>query len=1094
MSSLRSVNRSVQLDLYRRAERVLLSQARPHWLGTRRGLKRIVRRYVRRYGEAAGLRTLLLSGARAAAAALFLLQMYAAPADATVTPSFEQVGLGLRSTGSFRAPAFADMDGDGDLDLISGTHGVGFKYLENTGSSSNPAFAAESDNPFGLNNFAQYNTPAFVDLDNDGDLDLMNGWRGGDFQYFANTGSSSNPAFAAITENPFGLTDIGNYASPAFADMDGDGDLDLLAGEQGGNFKYFANTGNASNPAFLFVSDNPFGLTGVPNLSSPAFADLDGDGDLDLMTERGAGGTFTYFENTGSSSNPAFALVSDNPFGLKDTGSGPHGSAFADLDGDGDLDLVAGGPGGLAHFENTGNSSNPAFALDPLGLSTDDPGGETHPAFADLDNDGDLDMMIGDRSGDFYYFENTGSASNPAFALPSENPFGLTYIGDGPAGRASPTFADLDGDGDLDLLSGHEYGNFVYFENTGSASNPVFGDLGGDDDDDDFAPSPFAPVTNPFGLTDIGDRSSPAFADLDGDGDLDLLSGDYYGNFHYFENTGTSSNPAFAPVSENPFGLTGVEYYGTPTFADLDGDGDLDLLSGDYYGNFHYFENTGSFSNPAFAAVATNPFGLKNIGEDSAPAFADLDGDGDQDLLSGENNGDFFYFENTSPPFVPPVPVVLTLGDDFGAPGDTLRIDATLTNPTSSPVGGLQFTTLLDNPSAAHFTGLEDTTGNAGFSVFTNTVNDSTRIVILSTSGAVIQPGTDIHLATLVYALDPTAALGSTNGLTPAGPEIGDSLGVTLLWSRVNGALQTGIRGDVDLDGRVAIFDLIQLVRIIIGRDAAPVDGSTAFNIADANGIDGIDVADVIAQANTILGITPPTKVISGAPVTVSLGAIQMTPDGRSVIPVYLSDPGSIAGAQGILQFDPSAMEIGTPQLATPRDGLNVDSFVKDGTLRFVVYDTRADGRIAQPDGPMLLIPVTGVTGEDVSVTLSGVRLANHSAQSIPVTAGDMTVSLSSKAGVPQSFGLRDAAPNPFNPATTIAYDVPQQAHIRLTVYNLLGQEVIRLVDQAQTPGRYTVTWNGRNTQDLGVASGIYMYRMSSDTGYSETKRMTLLK
>ena len=94
----------------------------------------------------------------------------------------------------------------------------------------------------------------------------------------------------------------------------------------------------------------------------------------------------------------------------------------------------------------------------------------------------------------------------------------------------------------------------------------------------------------------------------------------------------------------------------------------------------------------------------------------------------------------------------------------------------------------------------------------------------------------------------------------------------------------------------------------------------------------------------------------------------------------------------------------------------------------------------------------------------------------------------------PETFALRANYPNPFNPSTTIAYDVPQQGHIQLIVYNLLGQEVTRLVDQAQAPGRYTATWNGRNTHGLGVASGIYLFRMTSSTGFTQTRRMVLLK
>ena len=1079
MSPLRSVNRTTRLDLYRRAEKVLLSEARPYWLGTRPGLKRIVRRYVRRYGEASGLRVLLRSGALTAATALFLLQLYAMPmkAQAASTPVFSAPNLtnafGLDDVGDYSSPAFADLDGDGDLDMIGGNSDGYLVYFENTGSSSAPAFAAAIENPFGLDDVGDYSSPAFADLDGDGDLDLISGNSDGYLVYFENTGSSSAPAFAAAIENPFGLTYVENRSSPTFADLNGDGDFDLISGQDNGDLIYFENTGSSSAPAFATAIENPFGLVDIGDYSSPVFADLNGDGDLDLISGDGEG-DFYYLENTGSSSAPAFAAAVPNSFGLANIGDYSI-PAFTDLDGDGDLDLIGGERDGtFTYIENTGSSNAPAFVVptpNPFGFA--DVGSYSFPAFVDLDGDGDIDLIIGERYGNFLYFENTDSSSGPAFAASSTNPFGLGNIGQF---FSSPAFVDLDGDDDLDLISGGTHGNFIYFENTGSSSAPAF----------------TSAIENPFGFADVGSNSIPVFADLDGDSDLDLISGEAYGNFFYLENTGSSSAPAFAPATTDPFGFTDVGRWSSPAFADLDNDGDLDMISGNTDGNFIYFENTGSSSAPAFASVTTNPFGFADIGSRSVPTFADLDGDADLDVLSGGAYGNFYYFENTT---IPPVPVVMALDSAFGAPGDTLRINALLTNENTDPVGGLQIVAILGDPSVAHFVGLEDTTGISGFTVSTNTANDSTRILLFSGSGAVIQPGTDIHVATLLYALDPVAALGSTIDLTSADLQIADSFGLARGSSAVNGQLQIGIRGDVTLDARVTVLDLIKLVRFILGKDAAPADGSTAFNIADADGNAGIDVADVITQVNSILGIIPgPTKVITGAPVTVSLGAVQVTPDGRSVIPVYLSDPGSIVGAQGILQFDSTAVGIGTPQLAAPRDGLYVDSFVKDGTLRFVVYDTRADGRIAQPDAPMLLIPVTGVTNEQVSVMLSGVRLANRSAQSIQVTTGNMTVSLSSKVGIPLSFGLRNAAPNPFNPSTAIAYHVPQQAHITLTVYNLLGQEVVRLVDSEQAPGRYQAVWHGTNAQGQAVASGVYLYRMTADTGFTRAHRMTLVK
>ena len=111
-------------------------------------------------------------------------------------------------------------------------------------------------------------------------------------------------------------------------------------------------------------------------------------------------------------------------------------------------------------------------------------------------------------------------------------------------------------------------------------------------------------------------------------------------------------------------------------------------------------------------------------------------------------------------------------------------------------------------------------------------------------------------------------------------------------------------------------------------------------------------------------------------------------------------------------------------------------------------------------------------------------------AHRVPVTIGTPVKA----AALPTAFSLSANRPNPFNPATQIAYEVPQQAHITLAVYNVLGQEVVRLVDREQQAGRYTVTWDGRNTQGQGVSSGVYLYRLTSSTGFVESRRMVLLK
>lgn len=98
------------------------------------------------------------------------------------------------------------------------------------------------------------------------------------------------------------------------------------------------------------------------------------------------------------------------------------------------------------------------------------------------------------------------------------------------------------------------------------------------------------------------------------------------------------------------------------------------------------------------------------------------------------------------------------------------------------------------------------------------------------------------------------------------------------------------------------------------------------------------------------------------------------------------------------------------------------------------------------------------------------------------------------EVSIPSAFELVNNHPNPFNPSTSISYDVPQQAHITLVVYIALGQEVVRLVDEFKQPGRYIAIWQGRNLNGIGVSSGVYFYRLSTSTGFVKSKRMTLLK
>ena len=186
---------------------------------------------------------------------------------------------------------------------------------------------------------------------------------------------------------------------------------------------------------------------------------------------------------------------------------------------------------------------------------------------------------------------------------------------------AAPALVDLDNDGDMDLVSGDDSGTLLYFENTGASTTPNF--------------VPRTGTANPFDGFDVGSDSAPVFGDLDADGDMDIVVGEKDGKLNYFENTGTSTAPVFVQRtgSANLFDGFSIGEYSKPALGDLDNDGDLDLVVSDEDVNFIYYENTGTSTVPAFtlSSGAASPFDgidLEGIDHDSTISFGDLDGDG----------------------------------------------------------------------------------------------------------------------------------------------------------------------------------------------------------------------------------------------------------------------------------------------------------------------------------------------------------------------------------------------------------------------------------------------------------------------------------
>lgn len=333
------------------------------------------------------------------------------------------------STSGYNAPALGDADLDGDLDVAMGVLGGAFN--PNSTTVENLYLFAQQDGVFSpvtsrlirTLDVGSESAPALADLDDDGDLDLLvsnkiepgNPRTGGLF-LFENTGTATAPAFAARGPVP-GLPEGYHYA-PAFGDLDGDGDLDMLLGSWRDRIAYYRNDGPARPgggmapmPALTLVDSAVATLTRGRN-TTPALADMDGDGDLDLFVGE-ASGALNYYRNDGGPAAPAFQLVSDEFQGI-DAGrrSAP---AVLDVDGDGDWDLAIGSEAGdLRIYVNEGSRLDPAFVeADPLGPETP---GFSVPAFGDLDADGDWDLLAGTVGGGLAFFRRTGRAGLPRSA------------------------------------------------------------------------------------------------------------------------------------------------------------------------------------------------------------------------------------------------------------------------------------------------------------------------------------------------------------------------------------------------------------------------------------------------------------------------------------------------------------------------------------------------------------------------------------------------------------------------------------------------------------------------------------------------------
>ena len=317
------------------------------------------------------------------------------------------------------------------------------------------------------------------DLDGDGDQDVL-GSAGSSLAWFKNDGQGN------LTIQPliyFGRVDIKSVDA---ADIDGDGDLDIITGSAANQLTYakeviawYENDGTGTFGPPQTITTQTAGVNDVTT------ADLDGDGDLDVLSSATFANRVAWYQNDGQGNFGTLQRIGDTP--------GRATSVFpSDIDGDGDADVVAGFRDKVAWYENdgTGTFGSPQSVTDSVSTSDG-------IAVADVDNDGDMDVLVEGFFRSPYLFGarwhiNDGQGD---FTKGQDVPLQESMTND-------LKVADLDGDGDIDVISARDYGSVGWNENKGSEGY-----------------GPFRAINDQISEIAID------VADLDGDRDLDLISG-----------------------------------------------------------------------------------------------------------------------------------------------------------------------------------------------------------------------------------------------------------------------------------------------------------------------------------------------------------------------------------------------------------------------------------------------------------------------------------------------------------------------------------------------------------------------------------------
>ena len=522
-----------------------------------------------------------------------------------------------------------DYDKDGKLDLFTSSI-LGITAFRNMSTNTDLEFKKVADPIFTYYppaysnmNIGTYDVPGLSDIDNDGDMDIL---------HFDNTTGVS-----VIWERNMSIEKYGKPDSLDFKQTD-----DCWGGFQEQSCtKYY----------FGFDCKNNFRLEHV-GAGAVLTIDIDNDGDKEILVGKEDCQNLTYLENKGDASSAFFNKLEPSFPLIQAANTIPYPiSSFEDVDFDGKKDLVVtlgqipitsktDLSKSMWWYKNTGTNQNPLFSFQSKNFLLNtmiDLGQNSHPALADFDDDGDLDLFVSNstnmptKGASIYLFENIGTKNKATFLLADTNYLNLAQFG---YDELRIKFTDINNDNNVDLILSTQKDiafNTKLFLNQ-SSNTYTF--------------------SNSTELNfDLNEIPSFEFYDIDKDDLKDALIGTASGELHYYRNTGTTSTPLFSLMDDDYGAIGSTNSNLNITLADATQDGITDLITSDDEGSLKLypdFENqTKPFNNIVLKEGTNN---IRPSGKRLSMTMADLNNDQKAEIIIGNDNGGLqLYFATEAP-------------------------------------------------------------------------------------------------------------------------------------------------------------------------------------------------------------------------------------------------------------------------------------------------------------------------------------------------------------------------------------------------------------------------------------------------------------